>query len=329
MGYLKPETRIDRDWQCVQILHGWSLAAQDVVAETGGPAGFYVLESAVATVEVATPDGECWLRCLNPADAIRGRLGLSTNSVMHAFKTASRPTSIATQDVTPDTIPQAAERSVPTGMRTGSVGHCQVVHGLITLKRSPVMLAPRRPPSPRPHPALPAFDNAWQGSFGPSAYHPIMAGLSESLSALVGALVGGSISIASVIYQQRSQVKGTLRAERRQRESTAAATALDACAGLIHLVRAPDEDAESRFRVILAVATQDIGSGDVRKRLGEAHKIMTLAPHVPQMAGREPNAVWFAANHAIEVLGAHRRGETLRSTPAGWTEALRAIDDKM
>lgn len=31
----------------------------------------YVVESAVGIVDVATPDGVSWRRCLNPADAVR------------------------------------------------------------------------------------------------------------------------------------------------------------------------------------------------------------------------------------------------------------------
>jgi hypothetical protein len=65
-------TRVDGDWQYVQVLDGWGLTAPDVVAETGAPAlVVYVIESAVGVVEAATPDGRSWLGCLNPADAVR------------------------------------------------------------------------------------------------------------------------------------------------------------------------------------------------------------------------------------------------------------------
>lgn len=65
-------TRFDGDWQYLQILNGRGLYADDVVAETGGPAlVVYVIESAVGIVHGATPDGESWWGCLNPADAVR------------------------------------------------------------------------------------------------------------------------------------------------------------------------------------------------------------------------------------------------------------------
>lgn len=103
---------------------------------------------------------------------------------------------------------------------------------------------------------------------------------------------------------------------------------MDASAALIQSLRAPDDDIESRHRLALAVASQDIRSSDVRARLGEAHKIMTLAGGVQQMIGREvSNTIWFAANHTLEVVGAYRRGEPVPAEPNGWAEALAATDE--
>ncbi|MFC7483111.1 hypothetical protein ACFQX7_28205 [Luedemannella flava] len=154
--------------------------------------------------------------------------------------------------------------------------------------------------------------------------------LSEALAALIGAVIGGVISLVTTVYVQRSSAAAMLLAERRSQERAATAAILDASAALIQLARSSDRDrdAESANKLMISIKTQDVADLAVRTRLEEYHKILSLANGVHQMTGRASTSItWSAANHAIEIIGAYRRGEKLPQPRPVWTEMLTAADE--
>jgi hypothetical protein len=76
----------------------------------------------------------------------------------------------------------------------------------------------------------------------------------------------------------------------------------------------------------LATATQDLRQADLRSRMNQARRILTDHTAAWNMVGQpESRSRHIACTHALECIGAFRRGEPLPPTPTAFTETIDAI----
>jgi hypothetical protein len=163
---------------------------------------------------------------------------------------------------------------------------------------------------------------------------PRMAGISQAIFSLVGVLIGGGITTAGTVWTQRTQLRNAIATEARNRDITAAATAITALGKLLHVADdgRPDENrgsGQQRDELLLQLATaaQDLRNADLRLRVTEAYRILTEHTAAWSIAG-QPESVSrkIACEYGIDCLGAFRRGEPVPPMPEQFTATIAAIE---
>lgn len=165
-----------------------------------------------------------------------------------------------------------------------------------------------------------------------------MSDLSQAIFGLVGVVVGGGITTTATIWAQRAQLKATLATEARAREITASSAAMDALGRLLYLEssaeadtspRPAHPDSNTRRQLLLQVvaATQDIRQADLRATIDQTLGILTHHAAAWNMIGQpESRSRQIACTHALECIGAFRRGEPLPLRPAEFDRTIEAIE---
>jgi hypothetical protein len=156
-----------------------------------------------------------------------------------------------------------------------------------------------------------------------------MAGISQAIFSLVGVLIGGGITTAGTVWTQRTQLRNAIATEARNRDITAAATAITALGKLLHLAGENQRDDPARDELLLqlATATQDLRNADLRLRVTESYRILTEHAAAWSIAG-QPESVSrkIACEYGIDCLGAFRRGEAVPPMPEQFTATIAAIE---
>src|SRR5262249_55334594 len=127
----------------------------------------------------------------------------------------------------------------------------------------------------------------------------------------------------------RTQLKAPIAAQARSREFPASAAAMNALGRLLYLPDTAEPDWENTRRDLLlqlTTATQDLRQADLRSRINQAQRILTDHTAAWNMAGQpESRSRHIACTHALECIGAFRRGEPPPPTPPTFTETIDAI----
>lgn len=181
-----------------------------------------------------------------------------------------------------------------------------------------------------------------------------MSDLSQAIFGLVGVVVGGGITTTATIWAQRSQLKAAIATEARAREITASSAAMDALSRLLYLESSAENSAENstksfanssaeadasprpahpgsntRRQLLFQVvaATQDIRQADLRATIDQTLRVLTHHAAAWNMIGQpESRSRQIACTHALECIGAFRRGEPLPPRPAEFDRTIEAIE---
>lgn len=162
-----------------------------------------------------------------------------------------------------------------------------------------------------------------------------MAGTSEAIIGLVGVVVGGGITTAGTLWAQRAQLRAGIATERRAREMAASTTALTTVSALVQMGGQPEGGPAADWLrrradllAVLGTAAVDLGSYQLRERVGEVHFILDFHAAATSLTGQAETATRsIACGHALACLGAFRRGEPLPERPAGYTATINAIKE--
>jgi hypothetical protein len=80
--------------------------------------------------------------------------------------------------------------------------------------------------------------------------------------------------------------------------------------------------------LIVQTAPLDLRDQKLRARLAETHRLLGLYHNARTMAGLSERSVrWIGCDHALECLGAFRRGESLPERPESFETTLSSIDE--
>ncbi len=182
----------------------------------------------------------------------------------------------------------------------------------------------------------------------------------QAVLALVGVLLGSLVSTGTAMLLYRRQQRDFRDAERRVRDAAATFRIQDLIASLIGLERRPDElreIAEARrnrlnksmdglppepeqatlddwYRrhkdLLLAfeTASMDLSSEPLRARLERVRRALDYHSG-PWDQARQPESVTrrIVCRHALECVGAYRRGDSLPTEPERFTETVGFVDD--
>jgi hypothetical protein len=170
--------------------------------------------------------------------------------------------------------------------------------------------------------------------------------IAQAISQLVGVVAGGAITFAGSHVGRRQQRQDALAGERRAREVAASGRAAETAAKLMALedafiglmldhqahreddVPKADRDALAREKDMLVrtfeIAVMDIGDRRVRDRLTGCATVWTVGA----LDAVTEHALRIAAcEHAIDCIGAFRRGDSIPRPPDRLAEYMDRIEE--